>query len=164
MCSPELIAGLGFFFVCLFSARKVFAFKRIAFSNPGEKQQAGEEDNPRLRGAFITVEDRLSPEGPERTTCKPRKRAGHPPLSPRSQENGRGFARPISPTYTQRGLGPDLDGWDGEGVSGRSSGVLSPFTHFCVLFKRDSNFAPAGLQSKATPQKAKAVRESSGCG
>lgn len=82
------------------------------------------------------------------------------PLSPCSQENSSDFAHPISPTYTP---GSRVGG-AGEGVSGRPSGILSPFTPFCLLFKHGSYFAPTGLQLKKTPERAKAAWESSGCG
>lgn len=112
--------------------RKKLKKIKIAFSNPGEKQRAGVEDNALLRGAFLDMGARLSPEGGKRERpAKSVKAAGGsraPPALPSQPGKQQRLCSPPSPHGSTHGT--RLDGWAGEGVSGRSSRVLSPFTPF----------------------------------
>lgn len=123
--------GVGVF--CLFSARKLKKKKkkvRIAFSNPREKERSNVENNSRLRGAFRGQNGQRERRGTSRL-----------PLQPGKQ-------RQLCSPRLSRPPGSRVDGGAAEGVSGPSSEVLSPFLFFSVYLNFDSDFAPAGLQSK----------------
>lgn len=89
------------------------------------------EDNALLRGAFLDMGARLSPEGGKRerpansVKATGGSRDPHLPLAARKQQR---LCSPPAPHGSTPGT--RLDGWAGEGVSGRSSRVLSPFTPF----------------------------------
>lgn len=167
---PGANCGVGGSVGCLFSARnlkkKIFFLKKIAFSHPGEKQRAGVEDNALLRGAFLDVGARLSPEGGKRerpaNSVKAAGGSRDPPAFPCSQENSGGFAHPRLPTVAP--TGPCRMGGLEKVFRGAPPGSCLPSLLFCVRFKRDSHFAPAGQRSKAAPRRGKALWEGWRCG
>lgn len=124
MCPLELIAGLGIFSSLFgwFQKEKFlpswfFFFKEkkkhtrnykttinptlIAFSNPGEKQREGVDDEPRLRGARAGSAPRGQREQPANSSGGRNRTA---PLSPDSQKNSSGILA-LSPPLTPLGPG-----------------------------------------------------------